>query len=80
MGVYVISDKQGKPIGAWECGHHQRLDMPWMGDKNPNWQWGLILAEGRVEPPYHFAVEQVLYIPSGGKLRARWRGKEYVSD
>lgn len=78
-GKYETSDRKGEAIGAYEGYHHQRLDMPWLKGKNPDWQWGTVLVEVMSEPPYHFSVEQINYITGYGKfsLRARWRGKEF---
>lgn len=78
-GKFEIAERGGEPIGAYECYHHQRTDMPWLSEQNPDWSWGICLAECQNLAPYHFSVEQVNYIPIGDKLRARWRGKEYYS-
>jgi predicted phosphodiesterase len=79
LGMFVQSDDTGKPIAGWEAGCHQRFDMPWLKEKNPDWQWGLTLVESEPEMPWRFSVEQILYIPYAGMLTARWRGKEYTS-
>lgn len=79
-GYYLTADARGVPIGAWECFHHQRIDMPWLKGLNPNWQWGLTMVEVQIEEPYYFAVEQVHYVPVRKGMRARWRGREYTSS
>jgi hypothetical protein len=79
-GKWESSDRDGEPIGAYECYHHQRTDMPWLSEQNPDWSWGIVLAEYQVTYPYNFSIEQVNYIPVGNRLRARWRGNEYWSS
>lgn len=79
-GKFEMADRDGVAIGAYECYHHQRLDMPWLRGTNPDWQYGLAIAEVQTEAPYFFSVEQINYVRSGKGLRARWRGKEYTSN
>lgn len=79
-GKFETADREGKPIGAYECYHHQRMNLLWLKGKNPDWQWGICLVETQMRKPWQFSVEQVNYLPTmNGKLRARWRGKEFIS-
>lgn len=79
-GKFETADRYGKPIGGYEAYHHQRTDLRWLQGRNPDWQWGTVLVETQMKEPWQFSVIQLNYLPTpNGKLRARWREKEWIS-
>lgn len=72
-GGTIYFTKRNGWVEGMECFCLCDLDPEYV--TNPNWQNGIVLAT--VTKDWH-KMEPVPFFELGGRLRARWRGKEYV--
>lgn len=73
-GGTSYSTSRGETVIGVECFCLCRLDPDYL--KNPDWQQGLTIAE--VTPDY-LSIEPIPFFRLHGKVRAIWRGKEFIS-
>lgn len=70
-GTYMVQTRD-RVVQSQECFCLCRLDPEYT--RNPNWQQGLVLVEIENNTPF---IEAIPFHRIGGKVTARWRGKEY---
>lgn len=66
-------------VGGWEVGCLCDLVTDW-GPRHKNWQQGIALVTIPDDGRSHiFSVEQVVFVGSGRRRRAIWRGQVYLA-